>query len=445
MSQLNPGRGNETGPLAPVPPDPGAPVSAWTVPGPVAPIRADADDPQCMAARAAMVATLEEAGELRPGRVRDALLALPRQLLMPQAYVRRTAPDEKPARWDLLDWSSPQDRPELLGLLYGGGSVPVQHAGEPVLGRVPGSRSGGQITSSSTLMSLTAYLLQELDLQPGQRVLDVGTGAGVTAAVACHVCGDAGVVTLDRDHHVTDAAAVRLSSLDFRPQMVCGDGDLGCPQQGPYDRVFVSYAVPRVPAAWVDQLAPEGRLLVHVTAASPSWPGLAVVTRRPDGQIEGELRGVEFAHRAGHGMQRIFLSRAFLNRISTGRGEWTQLSRLSPPPDSARGLWLAVDHLAGGLVRDFNAEDLVIGAPGCGSWLIARADGAGHWSLAADGPRDIWAEIQDVAARWRAAGEPSIYRLHLEDNRQWVSAGPAAPELSWSLPNTDSSIAEGEP
>ncbi|MFJ6123563.1 hypothetical protein ACIQKE_00570 [Streptomyces griseoviridis] len=66
---------------------------------------------------------------------------------MPQAYVRRSAPGEDPPRWDLLDWSAPQDRPELLGLLYGGGSVLVQHDGERVLSRAGGSRSGASITS----------------------------------------------------------------------------------------------------------------------------------------------------------------------------------------------------------------------------------------------------------------------------------------------------------
>ncbi|MCX5443791.1 MULTISPECIES: hypothetical protein [unclassified Streptomyces] len=43
----------------------------------------------------------------------EALLALPREVLMPQAYVRRTADDEEPRRWDVLDWAIPADRGEL--------------------------------------------------------------------------------------------------------------------------------------------------------------------------------------------------------------------------------------------------------------------------------------------------------------------------------------------
>ncbi|GHA51924.1 hypothetical protein GCM10010345_65690 [Streptomyces canarius] len=380
-----------------------------------------------------MVAELEARHGLRPGPVRDALLALPREVLMPQAYVRRSAPDKDPPRWDLLDWSAPEDRPELLGLLYGGGSVLVQHDGEPLLGRAGRTRSGASITSMSTVMGLTASLLEELDLRSGQRVLDVGTGAGVTAAVACQICGDRGVVTLDRDRHLTDAAEVRLADLGFRPQVVYGPGEQGVPG-AEFDRIFVSYAMERVPQALVDQLAPGGRLLVHVTSASPSWPGLAIVERTADGRITAQLRAVEFAHRAGHGMERIWLSKEFRRRINAEPGTWTQRSMLAPPADADRGLWLAVDHLLGGLVRDFGAEHLVIGAPRCGSWLRVEPVGHRRWNIITQGPRDIWKELQDLKARWQAAGSPSRYRLYIEpDGGQ--HAASACGRLSWPLPN----------
>ncbi|MFK0017324.1 50S ribosomal protein L11 methyltransferase [Streptomyces sp. NPDC091027] len=181
------------------------------------PPQSAADTSEAAAARAAMVARLEEGGDLGPGPVREALLALPRQILMPQAYVRRSGPEEMPPCWDLLDFACPVDRAELMERLHSGDSVAIQHDGEPILGRVPGPRRGGVMTAMSSTMSLTAGLQQQLDLRPGQRVLDVGTGAGVTASVACFVCGDAGVVTLDIDPHVTAAARERLSALGYRP------------------------------------------------------------------------------------------------------------------------------------------------------------------------------------------------------------------------------------
>ncbi|MEE1790254.1 methyltransferase domain-containing protein [Streptomyces sp. BE308] len=291
------------------------------------------DDPA--AARGAMVARLEAAGATGPGPVRDALSALPREVLMPQAYVRRGAPAETAPRWDLLDWAARRDRPELLGLLCGGGSVLVQHDGEPLLDRVRGSRSGGAISSVSTVMGPTVALREELDLRPGLRVLDVGTGAGVTAALACQVCGDSGVVALDRQQHLTEAAKMRLAGLGFRPHVVCGTGDESCPAQTPFDRIFVSYTVRRVPRALVEQLAPGGRLRAHVTTASPSWPAVAA---RPRGRrahrqrgVQAELRGVEFTHPAGHGLERIWLTDQFRQRITIGPGRRrTRASRPCP-------------------------------------------------------------------------------------------------------------------
>ncbi|MEU6337612.1 hypothetical protein ABZ839_24690 [Streptomyces cellulosae] len=79
----------------------------------------------------------------------------------------------------------------------------------------------------SSTVGMTAGLLQELELQPGDRVLDVGTGAGVTATMACWICGDAAVVTLERDRHITGAARSRLAGLGLAPRAVPGDGSAG--------------------------------------------------------------------------------------------------------------------------------------------------------------------------------------------------------------------------
>jgi protein-L-isoaspartate(D-aspartate) O-methyltransferase len=405
-------------------PEPSPPVSSTI---------AAMDDTDAARARAALVARLHRAGHLPPGPVSEALLALDRQVLMPQAYVRRSAPDEAPPRWDLLDWSAPEDRDELLHVLYSGDSVAIQHDGEPLLGRARGTRSGGAMTSMSSVMGMTVELLQELDLEPGQRVLDVGTGAAVTAAVACFVSGDAGVVTIDRDEHVTSAAAAHLADLDYRPTVITGDGKAGWPDRAPYDRVFVSFAVPRVPPALVEQLAPQGLSLATVGTSSPSWPGLAVITKTARGRIAGELRAVEFGHRAGWGWDRLFLSAAFREQMATAEGVIVRGHRL-PPPREARGFWLALDHLRPGLVCNFGAEHLQIAAPECGSWVRVSPDGDGTCSVTEFGPRSIWHEIEEIADQWRVAGEPDAYRIEFSaDGKQWAVAGSGRIELCWTL------------
>ncbi|MFJ2111924.1 protein-L-isoaspartate O-methyltransferase [Streptomyces sp. NPDC087850] len=367
--------------------------------------------------------------------MRDALLALRRELLIRQAYVRRSAPDELPPRWELLDWERPEDRAELCRLLHSGDSIPIQHAGEPLLGRIPGVRSGGTMTAMSSTMGMTSGLMNVLDLRPGQRVLDVGTGAGVTAGVMCFVCGDDDVVTLDVDQHVGEAVRAHLAALGYRPTVVTGDGRAGWPARAGYDRIFVSFAVPSIPTALVEQLAPGGLALMTVATSSPSWPGLAVITNSSTGQVHAELRAVEFGHRAGTGIdgfEQVFLSAKFRKQIATGGGRRTQRSRLTPPAVTDRGAWLALGAMRPGLVRDFGTEGLTIGAPRCGSWMRARPAGS-RWTVTVDGPRDIWAELHEVAALWRAAGSPSAYHIDI-DSSGAQQATTSCGTLSWPLP-----------
>lgn len=158
--------------------------------------------------------------------------------------------------------------------------------------------------------------------------------------MACHICGDGSVTTIDHDAHLTAAAKVRLAQLGFAPAVMEGDGEAGWPQRAPYDRVFVSFAVPRVPPALVEQLAPQGLLLATVGSSSPSWPALAVATKNPPGRVVGELRAVEFGHRAGWGWQRPFLDTVFRERMATQAGVMVSGLR-PPPPDAAWGFWLA--------------------------------------------------------------------------------------------------------
>lgn len=193
--------------------------------------------------------------------------------------------------------------------------------------------------------------------------------------------------------------------------------------------------MPSIPTALVDQLAPGGLALMTVATSSPSWPGLAVITKSSTGQVHAALRAVEFGHRAGTGIdgfEQVFLSAEFRKQITAGGGRWTWRSRLVPPAVTDRGAWLALGALRPGLVRDFGAEDLTIGAPRCGSWMRARPAG-GRWKVTVDGPRDIWEELHEVAALWRAAGSPSTYRINI-DSSGTQKATTSCGTFSWPLP-----------
>jgi hypothetical protein len=103
--------------------------------GPVSGASSTGAEADQAAARAAMVARLEKEGALGPGPVRDALLTLPREVLIPQAYVRRSAPGESPSRWDLLEEF--RRCPGLGTHLW-----PLNFPGRPCLGVRNGSARG---------------------------------------------------------------------------------------------------------------------------------------------------------------------------------------------------------------------------------------------------------------------------------------------------------------
>ncbi|MFD4480404.1 protein-L-isoaspartate O-methyltransferase [Streptomyces sp. NPDC058471] len=392
-----------------------------------------ADKPQAAAACQKMVARLEADRPVAPV-IREALLSLRMDLLFPRAYVRRVADDVEPGVWQLLDGSHPEDVDEWIKVLHNGDSVRIQHNGERLDHQRRGTVTGGRITSMSSTMSMTADMLAELRLEHGLSYLDLGSGSGVTGAVACGICGTDRVTLLDRDPNLTDALRERLALLGYRPHIVTGDGYGGYPADGPYERMLSGFAVESVPISWVDQLARGGRLLTTTTTRSPSWPGRAIVKRTSSGRIEGTLRAVGSGHRPAYGLEWLSVL-AHRERIAAEPGQCRSTS-LAPPEKTAHGMWLTLDYLAPGLVRDYKAEHLTLVAPGEDSWVVVRPAVGGGWRTESVGERPIWDQVEDVHARWVAAGKPSSYRLDIAaDGTQHVSSGTGRAALEWALPH----------
>ena len=116
-------------------------------------------------------------------------------------------------------------------------------------------------TISQPLM--VAAVVEALELQTGDRALDVGTGSGYQAAVMA-ACG-AHVVSIERVSSLAWTAAERLRRLDFDVEVLEGDGTLGVPERAPFDAIAVGAAAPRLPVALARQLVEGGRLVVPIT------------------------------------------------------------------------------------------------------------------------------------------------------------------------------------
>jgi protein-L-isoaspartate(D-aspartate) O-methyltransferase len=121
---------------------------------------------------------------------------------------------------------------------------------------------GYRQTISQPLM--VAIIVEALELDEGDRVLDVGTGSGYQAAVIAR-CGGR-VVSIERIPRLAAAARSRLRRLDFDVHVVVGDGTARLPFRGPFDAIGVAAASPwPPPTSLLDALAPGGRLVIPVT------------------------------------------------------------------------------------------------------------------------------------------------------------------------------------
>ncbi len=125
----------------------------------------------------------------------------------------------------------------------------------------------GMPISSSSQPAMMAIMLQQLGLEPGHRVLEIGTGSGYNAAVMTAVVGRRGrVVSVDIDPEMVARARSSLAGAGYDAVTVrCADGGYGDPAGAPFDRVIVTAGAWDVAPAWFQQLAPGGRLVLPLS------------------------------------------------------------------------------------------------------------------------------------------------------------------------------------
>lgn len=122
----------------------------------------------------------------------------------------------------------------------------------------------GTSISCASQPGVVALMLDQLDAQPGERILELGAGTGYNAGLLAHLVGESGhVTTLDVDDDLVEGARAHLASAGItNAQAVTRDGALGYAEAAPYDRIIATVGAHGVPHAWLQQLAPGGRLLV---------------------------------------------------------------------------------------------------------------------------------------------------------------------------------------
>lgn len=175
--------------------------------------------------RAAMVQEMRSSGELRTEQVARAFVTVPRETFAPGAPLRQV-----------------YDRDDVV-----------------VTKRDP----NGLALSSVSAPRIQAQMLEQADIQPGMRVLEIGSG-GYNAALIAELVGTTGeVTTVDIDSFVTDRAAQYLAATGYeRVRVLRVDAEAGLAERAPFDRIIVTAGAWDVPPAWVEQLADDGLLIV---------------------------------------------------------------------------------------------------------------------------------------------------------------------------------------
>ncbi|WP_338058204.1 methyltransferase domain-containing protein [Streptomyces avicenniae] len=280
-------------------------------------------------------------------------------------------------------------------------------------GRHTGPNTGRAPTCSSSMPTMVFTMLGALDVRPGDRVLEIGTGTGWNTALLCHRLGSANVVSVEVDATTARQARTRLHAAGCTPLTHLGDGAGGHPEGAAYDRVIATCSVGRVPEAWITQTRPGG---VVVTPWGPTYGGEAVarLTVAGDGTASGRFVGSSAFMRLRD--QRKRLPPTGAEQPGGGRRSRTALS-----PDDV-GDWIHMFAI-GVQVPDLfcrvepgqdGAYRLWLFDTGLTSWAVAAWAGERtEFAVTQGGPRSLWGELEASWHWWDTQGGPGFERFGL--------------------------------
>ena len=159
----------------------------------------------------------------------------------------------------------------------------------------PLSIGSGQTISQPLIV---AHMTELLEIEPGDRILEIGTGSGYQAAVLSELTPH--IYTIEIIEKLGLIAKKVLNNLGYKTIIVkIGDGYFGWEEHAPYDGIIVTCAPEEIPAPLIDQLKPGGRIVIPV--GKEGWiQNLVVVKKSKNGKIsEKKLYGVRFVPMTG--------------------------------------------------------------------------------------------------------------------------------------------------
>ena len=187
---------------------------------------------------------------------------------------------------------------------------------------------------------IVALMTEALDLQGGERVLEIGTGSGYAAAVLAKIAGE--VYTVERIAELAEKAASTLEALGYHNvHVIHADGTLGWAAAAPYDAIIVAAGGPEVPQSLKGQLKVGGRLVIPV-GADPRAQELVRVTRISNEEFKSEdiadVRFVPLVGKEGWAPAELPFPRPRPARLRPDEGEIVNaIAAFSEPFNSIEG------------------------------------------------------------------------------------------------------------
>ena len=284
----------------------------------------------------------------------------------------------------------------------------------------------GVPTSASSQPSIMAIMLEQLELQPGMRVLEIGAGTGYNAALMAHLVGETGsVVTVDIQPDLIEQARANLDRAGFEcVQAIAADGGEGYPPGAPYDRIILTVSSWVITPAWREQLKDGGRIVLPLSLLNGRMKSIAF-----------ERRGDELISLSAWDCGFMPLQGAFAApppiQIHTGPGDRLVLTSQQPLPVDERTFsqWLAARGEAYPTGVKVKLWDLL---PGFHTWLAVRSpDGIANLSAKGDAADDI-VSLALIAVKGQEKSVETFLKI-LPGSAAAITRPPEA-EIDWLNP-----------
>ncbi|MEU5434820.1 methyltransferase domain-containing protein [Streptomyces sp. NPDC020719] len=300
-------------------------------------------------------------------------------------------------------------------------------------GKHSGTEPGEVSTSSASMPSVVFSMLRDLDVQPGNRVLEIGTGTGWNAALLAHRLGADNVVTVEVDESVTTTARAALERFGTPVRVVHGDGFKGYPEAAPYDRIIATCGLRSIPFAWVEQCRPGGIIVTPWGTHYSNGDAVARLVVADDSKsASGAFTGpVEFMKLRAQRLSPVAHSEYVMGSVANGDESSTTIEEAQ-------------------FVRErFSARVFALGmrVPDCVNVVADKHDGARpvwfygltdrSWACVQfrdgatarvwqSGPRRLWDEAEAAYRWWNEQGRPGFDRFGLTVNsdgeRVWLDS-----------------------